>query len=272
MDVPGFALITGAGSGLGRACAQTFARDGAAGVALLDINEKGLAATKQLIDDKSHISSGGNPCRVITYVLDVTSEEEVIKAVTAAAQSFGRLDYVVNVAGVAFKHAGGAAFAETPDWQKVIDINLNGTFYVLKAAAKIMLKQEPILSILDGRPLQRGSIVNFGSIQGVIATPLSTSYVTSKHAVLGLTKTASEDYAKEGLRINAICPGYIETPITTDSPQIKAVMEEKIAVAVPMLRAGQPQEIADGVVYLSGGRSSFVTGTSLFVDGGYIQR
>lgn len=270
--MPGFALITGAGSGIGRACAQAFARDGAAGIALLDINEDGLETTKALIDEKGHISSEGNRCRVITFALDVRNEEYVNEKVTAIAKEFGRIDYAINAAGVAFKHAGGAAFAETKDWEKVLDINLHGTFYVLKAVARIMLKQEPILSIINGRPLQRGSIVNFGSIQGVIATPLSTSYVTSKHAVIGLTKTASEDYAKEGLRINAVCPGYIETPMTTDSPQIRAVMEEKVASAVPMLRVGQPDEIADGVVYLSGGRSSFVTGTSLFIDGGYIQR
>lgn len=110
---------------------------------------------------------------------------------------------------MAFKHTGGAAFAETKDWQRVININLNGTFYMLKAAAKIMLKQQPIRSTIDGRELQRGSIVNFASIQGVIATPLSTSYVTSKHAVIGLTKTASEDYAKHGLRINAVCPAIL---------------------------------------------------------------
>ncbi|CAH0054061.1 unnamed protein product [Clonostachys solani] len=272
MDVPGYALITGSGSGLGRACAQTFARDGAAGVALFDVNAEGLAQTKALIDEKNHISASGKPCRVITFVVDVTDEDQVSKIVSEVAQEFGRLDYLVNAAGVAYKHVGGAAFAESKEWLRVININLNGTFYMLKAAARIMLKQDPILSTFDGRPLQRGSIVNFASIQGYIATPLSTSYVTSKHAVVGLTKTASEDYAKEGLRINAICPGYIETPMTMDSPQIRAVMAEKIASSVPMLRAGQPQEIADGVVYLSGGRSSFVTGSSLVVDGGYIQR
>jgi len=272
MDVPGFAVITGSGSGIGRACAQTFARDGATGVALFDVNADGLAKTKALIEEKKYTSQRGEPCRVITFVVDVTDEARVNEAVNAVKQDFGRLDYVVNAAGVAFKHAGGAAFADSKDWHRVLDINLHGTFYILKAAAKIMLQQDPIISIIDGRPLQRGSIVNLASVQGFIATPLSTSYVTSKHAVIGLTKTASEDYAKDGLRINAICPGYIATPMTTDSAQIRAVMEEKVATAVPMLRAGKPEEIADGVVYLSGGRSSFVTGSSLVVDGGYIQR
>lgn len=272
MDVPGFAVITGSGSGIGRACAQKFARDGASGVALLDINEKALAETKALIDGEGYTSSRGSPCRVVMFTVDVTHENQVNEVFNSIVEEFGRLDYVVNAAGVAFKHIGGAAFADSKDWQRVLDINLNGTFFVLRAAAKIMLQQDPILSIIDGRQLQRGSIVNLGSVQGYIATPLSTSYVTSKHAVIGLTKTASEDYAKDGLRINAICPGYIETPMTMESPQIRAVMKDKVATAVPMLRAGKPEEIADGVVYLAGGRSSFVTGSSLFVDGGYMQR
>lgn len=191
---------------------------------------------------------------------------------TSSIFEFGRLDYVVNAAGVAMKHQGGAAFAHIEDWQRIIDINLTGTFFVLRAAAKIMLKQEPIMSTIDGRALQRGAIVNFGSIQAVVGTPMSTAYTTSKHGVLGLTRTASEDYAKDGLRINAICPGYTETPLTTQSPLIRKAMEQRVAHVVPMQRVGQPQEIADGVVYLSGGRSSFVAGTALFVDGGYTQR
>lgn len=170
------------------------------------------------------------------------------------------------------KHPGGAAFAETSDWQRILHVNLNGTFFVLRAAAKIMLKQEPILSVIDGRPLQRGSIVNFSSIQGLVGIPLSTAYTTSKHAVIGLTRTASEDYAKHGLRVNAICPGYTETPLTTRSPEILKAMMERVGTAVPMERMGRPEEIADGVLYLSGGRSSFVTGTALSVDGGYVQR
>jgi NAD(P)-dependent dehydrogenase (short-subunit alcohol dehydrogenase family) len=272
MDVHGFAVITGAGSGIGRACAQTFARDGAAGVALLDIDADGLSETKRLIDLKHHTSISGKPCRVITFALNVTDEVNVCETVDLIVKDFGRIDYCVNAAGVAYKHQGGAAFAETKEWQRVIDINLNGTFYMLKAVAKIMLDQEPIASTIDGRPLQRGSIINFASIQGFIATPLSTSYVTSKHAVIGLTKTASEDYAEKGLRINAICPGYVESPMTMNTPEIKKVLEEKVAGAVPMKRAGKPEEIADGVVFLAGGRSSFATGSTLVLDGGYIQR
>lgn len=271
MDVPGFALVTGAASGIGRACAATFATDGAAGVALLDVNHDALVKVKAEIDERQS-KRGGRPCQVEVYTVDVTDEDRVNQVVGDVARKFGRLDYVVNAAGIAMKHEGGAAFAETADWQRILNVNLTGTFLVLKAAARIMLKQDPILSSIDGRPLQRGSIVNFASILGAVGVSLSTAYTASKHGVVGLTRTASEDYANDGLRINAICPGYIETPMTTSSPLILKTMQEKVANAVPMQRMGKPQEIADGVIYLSGGRSSFVTGTTLFVDGGYTQR
>lgn len=271
MDVPGFALVTGAASGIGRACALTFIRDGAAGVALLDLNEEALATVKTEVEELSAKQS--RPwVRVSIHPISVADEHEVDEVVNQVAQDFGRLDYVVNAAGIAMKHQGGAAFAETSDWQRILDINLTGTFFVLRAASRIMLKQEPIQSSIDGRPLSRGSIVNFSSIQGVVGITLSTAYTVSKHAVLGLTRTASEDYAKDGLRINAICPGYTETPLTTKSPMILEAMKERVSTAVPMQRMGQPQEIADGVIYLSGGRSSFVTGTTLMVDGGYTER
>lgn len=236
--------------------------------ALLDLNADALAVVK----DEIAKEVAGRDFRIETYALDVSNEDQVNQAVADAAQKFGRLDYVVNAAGIAIKHEGGAAFAKTEDWKRVLDININGTFFVLRAAAKIMLGQERILSSIDGRPLQRGSIVNFGSIQGVVGITLSTAYTTTKHAVIGLTRTASEDYAKDGLRINAICPGYTETPMTTKSPLVLKAMEERVASAVPMQRMGNAKEIADGVLYLAGGRSSFVTGSALMVDGGYTSR
>ncbi|KAJ6131311.1 hypothetical protein N7523_001771 [Penicillium sp. IBT 18751x] len=272
MDISGIALITGAASGIGRACALGFVRDGASGIALLDICQTALEQVTTEIQELQRARGHTKPCRVEIYPTNVADENRVNEVVENVARTFGRLDYVVNAAGIAMKHIGGAAFAETTDWQRILDVNLNGTFYVLRAAARIMLSQEPIRSVIDGRPLQRGSIVNISSIQGLVGITLSTAYTTSKHAVIGLTRTASEDYASKGLRINAICPGYTETPLTTKSPEILKAMMERVSTAVPMERMGQPEEIADGVLYLSGGRSSFVTGTALSVDGGYVSR
>ncbi|KAM0354882.1 hypothetical protein ACHAPU_000718 [Fusarium lateritium] len=270
MDVPGFALITGGASGIGRACAKAFARDGAAGVALIDLNLEALQAVKSEIEQEQ--LSPNKDFQIQVYPSDVTDEYRINQIVEEVAQTFGRIDYVVNAAGIAMKHQGGVAFAHTADWNRVVNINLNGTFFVLRAAAKVMLKQEPICSSINGRALQRGSIINFSSIQGVVGIPLSTSYTAAKHAIIGLTRSASEDYAKDGLRINAICPGYTETPMTTKNPEVLKAMQERITTAVPMHRMGQPEEIADGVLYLAGGRSSFVTGSALVVDGGYTQR
>ncbi|WYZ43262.1 hypothetical protein EsH8_VI_000961 [Colletotrichum jinshuiense] len=278
MDVPGFALITGAASGIGRACAHAFAKEGSAGIALLDLNEEALATVKAEIEAevslRQQADASGKEFKIelLTYPINIADEDQVNKVVSEAASKFGRLDYVVNAAGIAIKHIGGAAFVKTEEWQRVLDVNINGTFYVLRAAAQIMLKQEPILSSIDSRPLQRGSIVNFGSIQGVVGITLSTAYTTTKHAVIGLTRTASEDYAKDGLRVNAICPGYTETPMTTRNPEVLKAMNERVSTAVPMQRMGSPKEIADGVLYLAGGRSSFVTGSALMVDGGYTSR
>ncbi|KAM0294546.1 hypothetical protein ACHAPM_011194 [Fusarium culmorum] len=270
MDVPGFALITGGASGIGRACAKAFAREGSAGIALVDLNLEALQAVKSEIEQEK--LSPNNNFRIELYPADVTDETRINEIVDDMVQKFGRIDYVVNAAGIAIKHQGGAAFAQTADWNRVLNINLNGTFFVLRAAARVMLKQDPIKSSISGRDLQRGSIINFSSIQGVVGIPLSTSYTAAKHAIIGLTRSASEDYAKDGLRINAICPGYTETPMTTTNPDVLKAMQERISTAVPMHRMGQPEEIADGVLYLAGGRSSFVTRSALAVDGGYTQR
>ncbi|PHH87697.1 hypothetical protein CDD83_8529 [Cordyceps sp. RAO-2017] len=272
MDVPGFALITGAASGIGRACAKAFALEGSAGVALLDINEEALGKVKAEIEEESRARQGSTACEVLVRPLDVAQEDQVTQTVHEVAKTFGRLDYVVNAAGIALRHENGTAFASTEDWNRVLNINLSGTFFVVRAAAQIMLRQEPILSAIDNRPLQRGSIVNLGSILGLVGTDASVAYTAAKHAVVGLTRSVSEDHAKDGLRVNAVCPGFTETPMTTRDPEIQKFMESVVDPMIPMRRVGQPTEIANGVLYLAGGRSSYVTGSAMVIDGGYTSR
>ncbi|KAE8155027.1 hypothetical protein BDV25DRAFT_170345 [Aspergillus avenaceus] len=267
MDVPGIALITGAGSGIGRACAQLFAKEGSTGLALIDLSQASLEATKASIH-----ASVPNPPKITLYAVDITSEPAITTTITSAAQEFNRLDYIINAAGISIKHPGGVGHATTDSWNKVLSVNLTGTFFVLRAAAKIMLAQAPLSSAIDGRVLCRGSIVNFSSIQGYAGIAGSAAYTASKHGVIGLTRTASEDYAKDGIRVNAVCPGYTETPMTMDDPLVREAMRVRVAGAVPMGRMGRAEEIADAVVFLAGGRSSFVTGTTLCVDGGFLQR
>ena len=268
MDVLGFALITGAASGMGRATAHIFARDGCAGIALLDLNDSALQKVKAEVESLATATS----FKAVTHVLDVTDEKAVDSVVDNVKQTFGRIDYVVNAAGIAFKHEGGAAFAETKDWKRVLEVNLDGTFYVLRASSKIMLQQDRLKSNIDGRELQRGSIVNFASIAGLTGIGMSTAYTASKHAVIGLTRTASEDYAGQGLRINAVCPGYVDTPMTRGSAEILKAFEDRTKNWTPIGRAAQPEELANAVVFLSSGRASYMTGSAMVVDGGYTER
>lgn len=178
MDVPGFALITGAASGMGRETARKFAQDGAAGIALLDLNADALEKVKSEVQPLSQ----NKDFKIVTHALDVSDEGAVNKAVDSVKEAFGRIDYAVNAAGIAFKHEGGGAYAETKDYRKVLSVNLDGTFFIMRAAAKIMLDQSPVKSSIDGRELQKGSIVNFASVAGLTGIPTSTAYcVSPKH-------------------------------------------------------------------------------------------
>ncbi|KAG5932123.1 hypothetical protein E4U53_001470, partial [Claviceps sorghi] len=277
MDVGGFALITGAASGIGKACARAFVKEGAGGVALVDINEEALRAVRAELD-----SEVGGAARLATYVLDVTDEEQVQRVVGEAAAWLGRLDYVVNAAGVVGGFGRGAAHATTAEWKQALDVNLDGTFFVLRAAARVMLGQQPRVSSLDGGGSgggseaeagagagrrQRGSIINVASVLGRRGRAEAPAYVASKHAVVGLTRSAAAAHARDGLRINAICPGYTDTPLLTSDAVLHDALARTVA-ATPMGRWARPEEIADGVLFLAGGRSSFVTGTTLTVDGG----
>lgn len=269
MDVPGFALITGGASGIGMACAQAFLNEGSAGIALVDLNDEALQLAKDELEKKKSEASNAKPCQILTFTLDVSDEKQVDDVVGQVAQAFGRLDYVINAAGVAGKTQGGVTGIETAAWDQTLSVNLTGTMLIIRAAARIMSAQEPILSSRNNRPLQRGSIVNIASILGLVGMQNTAAYTATKHAVIGVTKCVAEEYADLGVRINAMCPGFTDTPMIGSDAERKAIINYIVDARVPMKRLGRPDEIADGVLYLAGGRSSFVTGTSLVVDGGY---
>ncbi len=244
------ALVTGGGGGIGRATALAMAREGAR-VVVSDAVEAMAQETIGAIN-----AMGGQA----TFVqADMTKSFEVAAMVDKAVAAHGRLDCAFNNAGVSGAYVG-AAGKLTHEWSeesfdRMIAVNLKGVWLCMKRELEQMLKQGG------------GAIVNTASIAGLIGLPTSSAYVASKHGVSGLTKTAAIEYAQKGIRVNAVCPGYIETNMTQETMQRRG---DQILAQVPFKRMGRPEEIAEMVVWLCSDRASFVTGALYNVDGGYM--
>jgi NAD(P)-dependent dehydrogenase (short-subunit alcohol dehydrogenase family) len=244
------ALVTGAGSGIGRATALTFAREGAK-VVVADVVAKGGEETVRMIKE-----AGGEAIFVKT---DVSKTDEVEALVSKAVETYGRLDCAHNNAGIEGTVTLTADYAEE-DWDHVIDVNLTGIWLCMKAEIRQMLEQGT------------GVIVNTSSVFGMIGAPYYSAYSASKMGVSGLTKTAALEYAPAGLRINAICPGVIHTPMIERTINGNPQIEAQLLALEPIGRMGKPEEVAETVVWLCSDRASFVTGHALDVDGGYLAR
>jgi NAD(P)-dependent dehydrogenase (short-subunit alcohol dehydrogenase family) len=244
------ALITGGGGGIGRATALAFAREGAR-VAVADAAEPAAQETVAQIN-----RAGG---QAMTLTGDVTDAETVRGSVRSVVAAYGRLDCAFNNAGIAgFQvDAGGK---KTADWSegafdRMIAVNLKGVWLCMKYELEQMVAQ------------RGGAIVNTASIAGLIGLPTSSGYVAAKHGVVGLTKTAALEYAGDNVRVNAVCPGYIETKMTEDTMRRRGA---EIIAKVPFNRMGKPEEIAEMVVWLCSDRASYVSGAAYNVDGGYM--
>lgn len=234
------ALVTGAGSGIGRASALAFARQGAR-VVVADVSAEGGEETVGLIKD-----GGGEAIFVKT---DVTQAAEVEALVKKAVQSYGRLDYAHNNAGVLGMVAPTADYSEE-DWDRTININLKGIWLCLKYEIPQMKEQGG------------GAIVNSSSIAAFGAIPNSPAYVASKHGIMGLTRSAAVEYAKAGIRVNAVCPG------PTDTPAIERQAPGKRIGTMPTKRMASTEEVAAAVIWLCSEAASFVSGHGLTIDGG----
>lgn len=239
------AIITGGGSGIGRAAAQAFARNGAR-IVIADMATVAGEETAHLIE-----SAGGKALFVRT---DVSQNDEVEAMVADAVTTFGRLDYAFNNAGIG---SGGAPITETmeADWDRTIAINLKGVWLCMKHECTHMLRQGG------------GAIVNTSSMMGMVSGPGISAYSASKAGVLGLTRSVALDFARQGIRVNAVCPGSVWTAMT-ERPDARLAME-RIAETTPMGRLGVPREIADAVVWLCSDQASFVTGQTFSIDGGF---
>lgn len=245
------ALVTGAASGIGHTVALRFAREGAR-VAVSDLNEEGGRYTVDVIS-----AHGGE---AIFVPVDVARSADVKAMVTTTVETYGQLDCAVNNAGIG---AGPrVALHEFPEerWQEVIGINLTGVWFCMKYEIDQMLKQGG------------GAIVNMASIMGLVGAwlPGAIAYTASKHGVVGLTKNAALEYASKGIRVNAVCPGYIGTPMVEEIFETVPGIGNAIVARHPVGRLGRPEEIADAVTWLCSKASSFVTGHAMPVDGGYV--
>ena len=239
------AIITGAASGIGKATAKLFAEHGAK-VVVADIDENG---GNQTVTD---IQDAGN--EAIFIQTDVTIKADTEQMVAQTLKNYGKLDTLLNSAGIAMR----LPVAELPeeDWHRCLDVNLNGVFLCAKAAIPAMQKNGG------------GSIINMSSIYGIVGADVRAAYVASKGAVTNLTRGMALDYAEDNIRVNCICPGFVETPLVAGV--IKTPDEyQKLANKHPMRRLGQPEEIAYGALYLASDESAFVTGIALPIDGGY---
>ena len=244
------AAITGAGSGIGRAIALGYAQAGA-GVVVLDTNAETAEQTATAIKSEKG--------RAWAFALDVRDSEACRSVAAAVAASVGRVSVLVNNAGINRRNAfTGEPAAVVKDWQDIMAVNLDGMFNVTHA-------------FLNDLRQSRGRIINIGSIQSFVhvRTPNSPAYTTSKHGVLGFTRALAAELGKEGVRVNAIGPGLIETPLNA---QVRANNPDLVRVFLehtPLGRAGKAEDIVGPAVFLASDLSAYVTGTIIMVDGGY---
>ena len=238
-------LITGAGSGIGQVTALRYAEEGAT-VVVADLNKEGGQQSLEMIN-----TIGGKAIFIAVDVADYKSVQNLIKETIA---QLGSIDIAINNAGIGGKQLKKTAEHSLEDWDRVIAVNQTGVFYCMKLELEQMMKQGS------------GNIVNIASIAGLRGLPNNLSYVASKFAVVGMTKTAAVEYARYNIRINAVCPVF--TPTGLFKPEYFGDLADKFKQAIPMKRFGKKEEMAETILWLTSNKASFITGHAMPVDGG----
>lgn len=242
-------LVTGGSSGIGNATAMALAREGAQTVIVADINAKALEETVE--------TSRKQNLAMESMLLDVSKSENVEHMVRTVVDKYGRLDCAVNNAGIEGDMMPTHECSEQ-NWDRVIDVNLKGIWLSMKYELLAML------------PKGGGSIVNVSSTAGVGGLPRWPAYSAAKHGILGLTRTAALEYAKTGVRINAVCPGAIQTALLDRITALEPSIRDLYIQLEPVGRLGQPEEVAESILWLLSDQASFVTGHAMHVDGGFL--
>lgn len=240
-------IVTGGGSGIGKATAMHFAHHGAQ-VVVCDINKE---AAEEVVDEIK-----GNKGKGLALKTNVTQYKEVQQLIKRTVKEFGQLDVMVNNAGVGPKYLLKTDRHTLEDWDNVIAVNQTGVFYSMKIALQYMLEQG------------HGNIVNVASLAGLKASLNNLSYSASKFAVVGMTKSAALEYAKKNIRINAVCPGYTESPLLDKLLSAREDMDAMLKSIIPMKRYGHADEIAEAIVWLASDNTKFITGQTITLDGG----
>jgi len=243
------AIVTGAASGIGESTALLYAKNGAK-VVVSDVDDKGGQETVDRIKEAGS--------EAIYMHADVSKPEDCRKLVEKTVAEFGRLDFACNNAGIGGEQ-NSVGQLSIEGWDKTIAIDLSGVFYCMRYEIEAMLKNGG------------GSIVNMASILGQVGFAGAAAYVSAKHGVVGLTRTAALEYSKQGIRVNAVAPAFIKTPMI-EAATADANVEQALIEAHPIGRLGKPEEIAELVIWLSSDKASFVTGSYVEADGGYLAR
>lgn len=244
------AIVTGGGSGIGRASAHLFAREGAQ-LVVVDIDGARATAVAEEI-----AAAGG---RAMATAADVSQPEHAEAMVRAAVDAYGRLDVLFNNAGIDGE-PGLLADSSIENWRRVLAVNLTGVYLGMKFGIAAMLRTGG------------GSVINTSSVAGLVGFPAVAAYCASKGGVIQLTKSAALDYARQGIRVNAICPGVIETPMVQKVAETAPAMIEMVKEQTPVGRMGAPEEVASMALFLASDDSAFCTGAVFVIDGGWVAR